>query len=46
MLSKHSDMEKTKLYESPDLSVLTLAAEQGFAQSANIESLTIVEEEW
>ena len=31
MSSKHSDMEKTKLYESPDLSVLTLAAEQGFA---------------
>lgn len=46
MSSKHSDMEKTKLYESPDLSVLTLTAEQGFAQSANIESLTIVEEEW
>lgn len=46
MSSKHSDMEKTKFYESPDLSVLTLAAERGFAQSANIESLTIVEEEW
>lgn len=39
-------MKRIELYESPDLSVLTLAAEQGFAQSANIESLTIVEEEW
>lgn len=46
MSSKHSDMEKTKFYESPDISVTAFGLEQGFAQSANIKSLTIVEEEW
>lgn len=41
-------MKRTELYESPDISVLTLATEQGFAQSpsASIEPLTIEEEEW
>lgn len=39
-------MKRTELYESPDLSVLTLETEQGFAQSASIEPLTIEEEEW
>lgn len=39
-------MEKTQLYESPEISVLEIAGEQAFATSYNIEKLTVEEEEW
>lgn len=43
-------MNKTKLYESPDVTIVTISGQEqvltGSNYESNIEALTICEEEW
>lgn len=43
-------MDKTKLYESPDVTIVTISGQEqvltGSPYESNIEALTICEEDW